>query len=90
MNMTARGFYDLVAQIAGAASVLCEGKVCIVLEGGYDHDALAAGVENTLSALWGEPGLDAEPAPAVHPQVLRRVDEALRNAVEVHGERLRL
>lgn len=53
MNVTATGFAAIVRQIAGLSDELCDGKMALVLEGGYDPESLAWSVVATLDALLG-------------------------------------
>ena len=53
MQMTADGFYRLMQETCATAADLCEGRLVVVLEGGYNLDALALSVENTILALSG-------------------------------------
>jgi len=91
MQMTAEGFYWLVQETLTAAVDLCEGRLVVVLEGGYNLDALALSVENTILALSSreirEP--DEEPPP-LHPEQDGRITQYLDHAIEQHQQRLGL
>lgn len=54
------------------ASELCQGRVVLALEGGYDLTALAWSVRNSLEALLGEP---ATPDPVGLPPAMSRAPE---------------
>ena len=51
MSLTTAGFRGLTDRLLAAADRHCGGRVVSVLEGGYDLDALAAGVETHVAAL---------------------------------------
>jgi acetoin utilization deacetylase AcuC-like enzyme len=51
MLVTADGFEAITRRLADAAERLCEGRIVSLLEGGYDLDALAEGVERHARAL---------------------------------------
>jgi acetoin utilization deacetylase AcuC-like enzyme len=64
------GLYHLMRELTDLAADVCEGRMLVVLEGGYDLDALAHGVTGTLAAMLGQPYLDplgaaGEPEPPV-------------------------
>jgi len=51
MRVSTQGFAWMSEQLVGAAKRHADGRVVAVLEGGYDLDALAQGVESLLRAL---------------------------------------
>lgn len=64
------GLCHLVQELTGLAAALCGGRMLMVLEGGYDLDALAHGVVGTLAAMLGRPyadplGAAGEPEPNI-------------------------
>jgi acetoin utilization deacetylase AcuC-like enzyme len=80
LQVTAAGFAAVTARLGQIAHDSCNGDIVLVLEGGYDLDALAASVVASLYGLQGEPAPDplgGRPGrePAVD-GVIRRVREA--------------
>ena len=53
MRMTTRGFARLAALVQAVAEECCDGRVALVLEGGYNLDALGASVVAVVRALDG-------------------------------------
>ncbi|GAA5263888.1 hypothetical protein ACOSOMT5_P0308 [Acidiphilium sp. MT5] len=53
MNVETADFAWLTAQLVAVAERHCGGRVVSLLEGGYDLDALAAGVVVHVRALMG-------------------------------------
>lgn len=51
LRMTTGGFRRLSALLADAGRRLCDGRVAVVTEGGYDLGALRDGIEATMEAL---------------------------------------
>jgi len=91
MQMTADGFYWLMQETCAAAAALCEGRLVVVLEGGYNLDALALSVENTVLAMGSrEIGQHDEEPPPLHPEQDKRITQYLDHAVEQHRQRLGL
>lgn len=89
--LTTDGYYDLAAVSVAAAAELCEGRLCMVLEGGYSLEPLAHGVENTVLAMLGRSMATSDPTvPDVHPQAVDLVDNHLRQIIEIHRTRLGL
>jgi acetoin utilization deacetylase AcuC-like enzyme len=78
MAVSTRGFAALTGVVAGLATELCGGRLAFVLEGGYDLEALGAGVVATLECLNGTcVSRDAEPGPLALP-VQAALDRAIR------------
>ena len=59
MNVTTRGFGLFTERICAIADEICDGRVVLTLEGGYDLDALAESVGEAVTAL-------ARPTAATH------------------------
>ncbi len=55
MALTVRGFADIVSIIKGLADEICEGRLVLTLEGGYNLKAIAYGVKATFDVLLGNP-----------------------------------
>jgi acetoin utilization deacetylase AcuC-like enzyme len=67
LRLTASGFHQIVARLRVVASDYAQGKLALILEGGYDPEALAVCVEASLAALLGRLApTEVEPAPE-HP-----------------------
>lgn len=72
MMLTSDGFAHLAHTVGRLAETLCEGRLALVLEGGYDRRASARAVEAELRAL-----LDGR-APEVHGTTERAADAVAR------------
>lgn len=75
MRITSNGFGILAAKIKTLAEQLCEGKLILFLEGGYDPYYLAQSVMECVGVLVNESpaSIKAEGPPSI--EVKRRVDE---------------
>jgi acetoin utilization deacetylase AcuC-like enzyme len=58
MGVTVAGFAELVRRLRALAEELCGGRLALVLEGGYDPEALGWSVAATLSVLLDQPVRD--------------------------------
>jgi len=58
MQVSVAGFARIVEIIKVLAETLCKGNLVITLEGGYNHQALAASVAATFKTLLGYPDID--------------------------------
>ena len=58
LEVTTAGFAAITSRLAGLADELCERRLVLVLEGGYDLEALGASVVATLAALGGAEAVD--------------------------------
>jgi acetoin utilization deacetylase AcuC-like enzyme len=54
MSLSVDGYGELTQRIVALADDLCDGRVVVVLEGGYDLDAIAAGARRVIEVLLGE------------------------------------
>jgi acetoin utilization deacetylase AcuC-like enzyme len=52
-RVTEAGFAALTERVCRLADECCDGRVVVLLEGGYNHDALARSVATTLRVLDG-------------------------------------
>ena len=83
MQVSTRGFVEMVRSLAGLADELCEGRLALSLEGGYDRDALSSSVVAVVTALAGEAPRDIlGPAPG---RTVEDVDSILDRICQLHG-----
>jgi acetoin utilization deacetylase AcuC-like enzyme len=66
MRLSCAGYAALIAGLRDIAAELCDGRIVVALEGGYDLTALSWSVRSSIEALLGEPPTPdpAGPAPA--------------------------
>jgi acetoin utilization deacetylase AcuC-like enzyme len=79
MQLSTQAYGAFTERLRGAADRLCEGRLLLLLEGGYQLDALGASVAESLVVLCAEE--TREPAPAPCPvadweRVVARLSEA--------------
>jgi acetoin utilization deacetylase AcuC-like enzyme len=53
MEMTAQGYAAMTSQLVALAEEICEGKIMMTLEGGYDLEGLSSSFVATLEAMAG-------------------------------------
>jgi acetoin utilization deacetylase AcuC-like enzyme len=58
MEVSTAGFADMVRYIKNLADELCDGKIVITLEGGYNLKALATSVKATFDVLLGKSNIE--------------------------------
>lgn len=68
LALSLTGYARLARTLVALAGELCAGRIVFVLEGGYHHTVLAAGVLNTFYALLGEPAVVDPLGPAPRPE----------------------
>jgi acetoin utilization deacetylase AcuC-like enzyme len=61
MNASVAGYAAIAQKVYNLAAEVCSGRLVCALEGGYDLQALAAGVLATLRVLQGRPDLVEDP-----------------------------
>jgi acetoin utilization deacetylase AcuC-like enzyme len=72
MRLSCAGYAALIAGLRELAQELCEGRIVVALEGGYDLTALSWSVRNSIEALLGEapaPDPVGRPPPATAPSL---------------------
>jgi acetoin utilization deacetylase AcuC-like enzyme len=84
MRLSCAGYAALVARLRTLAGELCDGRLVVALEGGYNLTALAWSVRNSIEAMLDEPITPdpVGPAPPTQPPDLQPLIEALR---ALHG-----
>jgi acetoin utilization deacetylase AcuC-like enzyme len=92
LSLTARGFFLMTVGLLTAARELCEGRLMMALEGGYDLQVgLPESVEATVRALMRKPEVDWTPLePPAAPRADRdgRLTRPLTQSSRTHQERL--
>jgi acetoin utilization deacetylase AcuC-like enzyme len=69
MKLTARAYASMVASLARVADATAGGRLALLLEGGYDLDAIESSLEASIRAMLGEraaPAADAAPIGGRH------------------------
>jgi acetoin utilization deacetylase AcuC-like enzyme len=84
MRLSCAGYAALITRLRDLAAELCNGRMVVALEGGYDLTALSWSVRNSIEALVGErPSADPiGSAPVTSPLDLTELVRALR---ALHG-----
>lgn len=83
MQATVNGFAGMVERLRRLAETHCGGRMALVLEGGYDHEALARSVEATLNVLLDRPVEDSI-GPSQYPRPEPNIRSILNAARRVH------
>jgi acetoin utilization deacetylase AcuC-like enzyme len=84
LRLSLEGYWRMARSVAALAERLCDGRLVVTLEGGYDLDVLACGVANTCRALLGDPVPGSDPlGPSPWPE--RPVEDVLQAVKRVHG-----
>jgi acetoin utilization deacetylase AcuC-like enzyme len=83
MGLTVAGFAALTREVMAWAERLCGGRLVVLMEGGYDLDALAESMLATVQTLAGQPATDPlGPSPYREPQAeVERAVQRTRAAI---------
>ncbi len=73
MAMTTAGFGALCGVVCDLADRHCDGRLVLILEGGYDLDALADGTHTCVEVMAGATPPDVPPVPGHATQVIDQV-----------------
>jgi acetoin utilization deacetylase AcuC-like enzyme len=83
MQLSVHGFAELTRKVRVLADELCDGRLVLTLEGGYDAEALAYSVLATLTVLLGDDEPPADPlGPSPRPE--RSAEEVLTQVKRIH------
>ncbi len=83
LRLSLGGYWGLAQTVVALADRLCEGRLVVTLEGGYNLEVLSHGVADTCRALLG----DAAPGPdplGASPSPERAVTDVLQAVREIH------
>jgi acetoin utilization deacetylase AcuC-like enzyme len=84
LRLSLAGYWRLAKTVVALADRLCDGRLVITLEGGYNLRVLSNGVADTCRALLGDDAPGRDPlGPSTWPE--RGVDDVLRAVRQVHG-----
>ena len=77
LQLSSNGYFQMTQQIIQLAESNCAGRLGLLLEGGYDPDALADNVEAVLTGLAGRPPPQDRlgPAPIDEPVIDNLIQE---------------
>ena len=78
MSMTTEGYGSLCSVVCELADRLCDGRVVLVLEGGYDLDALAGSVRACVDVLAGAAPPEPQEVKGSEDSAARAIDEVRR------------
>jgi acetoin utilization deacetylase AcuC-like enzyme len=81
LGLSSAGFFALAQRLVELANQYCKGKIVFALEGGYNPQNVAAGVEACLCALTGTEFDRRDPSPYREPEIGAR----LAQVREWHG-----
>lgn len=83
-RVTVDGFFAMSQRLKQISDKHCPGRLAGVLEGGYDLEALACGVENTLHAWLGEEHADDPIGPSPRVPLADRASDVVQAVRELH------
>jgi acetoin utilization deacetylase AcuC-like enzyme len=84
MRLSCAGYASLVAKVKLAAADLCDGRLVVALEGGYDLTALPWSVRNSIEVMLGEE-VAPDPVGPAPPRSAADIGPLLRAIGELHG-----
>jgi acetoin utilization deacetylase AcuC-like enzyme len=84
MQLSTGGYARIAAIIKELAEELCEGRLVLTLEGGYNLEALAASVKATFDVLLGNAVEEPVEEPTRHFQTLP-IDSLITEIKRLHG-----
>jgi len=84
MQVSITGFAEMVKLIKGLADEICGERLVLLLEGGYNLEALSAAVQATFEVLLGEVNINDPLGPSPRTQTPLDIGDLIRRLREVH------
>jgi len=84
MGVSTAGFADMVRFIKELADELCDGKIVITLEGGYNLKALATSVKTTFDVLLGKSDIEDPIGQPEHRWAAPDISDLVTRIKEIH------
>jgi len=84
MRLSCAGYASLIGRVKAMADELCDGRVVVALEGGYDLTALSWGVRNSIETLLGE-AITTDPVGPAPDSRSPDIEPLLTALRELHG-----
>lgn len=85
MEVSTAGFADMVRYIKNLADELCDGKIVITLEGGYNLKALATSVKATFDVLLGKSNIEDPLGQPEHRWASSDIGDLIKAIKETHS-----
>lgn len=85
MKVTISGFAEMARIIRELADELCEGRVAITLEGGYNNEALAYSIKATFDVLLGKKNIDDPMGSSQAHSDPARTGQIIEKIKKIHG-----
>lgn len=87
MNLSSAGQASLMKEVYSAADRLCDKKLCVVLEGGYQADVLETGITNCIRVLSNSTNgvADKFGQSPIQFNQFEKVDKLLKSVKSLHG-----
>lgn len=85
MQLTVTGYARMVSVIKGLADELCQGRLVLSLEGGYNLEALAASVKATFEVLLGENDIEDPLGPPPPRHHASSIEDLIKKVRETHS-----
>jgi acetoin utilization deacetylase AcuC-like enzyme len=82
MTLSLHGYAGIARSLVALADDLCDGRIILTLEGGYDRTVLAYGVENVFHALLGDDSESDPVGPAPYEE--RSVEHRIAELKKIH------
>ena len=84
MQVSIAGFAEMVKLIKGLADEICGERLVLLLEGGYNLEALSAAVQATFKVLLGEVNIPDPLGPSPHSQTPLDIGNLIQRIRKVH------
>ncbi len=84
MEVSVTGFAQIARFIKSLADELCQGRIVLTLEGGYNLKAQAASVKATFDVLLGKPDIEDPLGPPERRWAVPDIGELIKEIKEIH------
>lgn len=85
LSLSMQGYSEVFSKILNLASQLCNGRLAVALEGGYNLNFLGKMVTSAIARIAGIPYEIRDKSPMAHPRIRKNAEQVLSNVRRIQS-----
>jgi len=85
LSLSIQGYSEVFSKILNLASKLCDGRLVVTLEGGYNLNFLGKMVTSAIARMAGIPYKVRGNSPVAHPNIRKKAEQVLSNVKRIQS-----